>query len=55
MRELIADENSIARQEMYKYLDGIIQRYRNSKAVLTWELANEISLDADIMPGNKDL
>ena len=26
MRELIADENSIARQEMYKYLDGIIQR-----------------------------
>ena len=53
MRELIADENSIARQEMYKYLDGIIQRYRNSKAVLTWELANEISLDADIMPDTK--
>lgn len=53
MRELIADENCVARQEMYKYLDAVIQRYRNSKAVLTWEFANEITLSADILPGEK--
>jgi hypothetical protein len=52
-RELLTDENCASRKHMNEYLDFIIQRYRNSPAVLTWELANEITLLADVNPDTK--
>lgn len=38
-RELIGDENCEARQKMYRYIDAVVQRYKESRAILTWEIA----------------
>lgn len=46
--ELVNDENSISRQNMYKYLDKIINRYKDRDTILMWEIHNEANLEADI-------
>jgi len=49
-RELIADPNSRSRQEVYRYIDDVVNRYKNRKTVLMWEISNEVTLGADISP-----
>ena len=51
-RELMADPGSRGRQLLYRYLDETVARYKHRKAVLMWEIGNEITLNADI--GNAD-
>ncbi|HSV75166.1 MAG TPA: hypothetical protein VLH79_15515 [Chthonomonadales bacterium] len=52
MRELIANRNSRGRQLLYRYIDDVVERYRGRKAVLMWEISNEVTLAADI--GDQD-
>jgi len=47
-RELVANANSRGRQLLYRYIDETVERYRNRKAVLMWEISNEVTLQADI-------
>ena len=51
-RELMSDPASRGRQLLYRYLDETVARYKHRKAVLMWEIGNEITLHADI--GNAD-
>ena len=46
--ELVSDENSISRQNLYKFIDKLITRYKDEEAVLMWELHNEGNTLADI-------
>ncbi|AKJ63841.1 cellulase family glycosylhydrolase [Kiritimatiella glycovorans] len=52
-RELIADPESESRAALYDYLETAIPRYRNSRAVLMWEIGNELTNMADLQPGSK--
>ena len=52
LRELIANPDSRSRKEMYRYLDTIVERYKNRKTVMMWEIGNEITNSADISPEN---
>jgi len=52
LRDLVANPNSRSRQEMYRYVDDIVNRYKNRKTVLMWEISNEVTLAADISPEN---
>ncbi len=47
-RELIANRESRGRKLLYRYLDETVARYRHRKAVLMWEISNEVTLSADI-------
>jgi endo-1,4-beta-mannosidase len=47
-RELVANRNSRGRQLLYHYIDETVERYRRRKAVLMWEISNEVTLQADI-------
>lgn len=47
-RELIANPESRCRKMLYQYIDETVARYRERKAVLMWEISNEVTLDADI-------
>jgi hypothetical protein len=47
-RELISNPASRGRKLLYQYLDETITRYRKRKAVLMWEISNEVTLSADI-------
>jgi endo-1,4-beta-mannosidase len=47
-RELISNPASRGRKLLYRYLDETINRYRQRKAVLMWEISNEVTLSADI-------
>lgn len=51
LRELVADPASSSRKSLYDYLDDIVTRYRDSKAILMWEVTNELTLFWDIQPG----
>jgi sugar phosphate isomerase/epimerase len=51
-RELVAKPDSRGRQLLYRYLDETVARYRNRKAVLMWEITNELTLNADIGDNN---
>ncbi len=53
LRDLVANSNSRSRQEMYRYLDDIVNRYKNRKTILMWEISNEMTLTADISPENR--
>ncbi len=46
--DIVADRDSESRQNVYKYLDMFISRYKDRKSVLMWEIKNEGSLDADV-------
>jgi hypothetical protein len=48
LRELIANPDSRGRKLLYRYLDDTVARYRHCKAVLMWEISNEVTLLADI-------
>jgi hypothetical protein len=48
LRELVANPESRNRQLLYRYIDETVARYRNRKAVLMWEISNEVTLQADI-------
>ena len=47
-RELIANPDSRGRQLLYRYIDETVARYRDRRAVLMWEISNEVTLMADI-------
>ena len=47
-RELVADPESRSRKLLYRYIDETVARYKNRKAVLMWEISNEVTLCADI-------
>lgn len=47
-RELMADRDSRGRRLLYRYIDETVRRYKHRKAVLLWEVGNEITLSADI-------
>jgi hypothetical protein len=53
LRELIAQPESRSRQLLYRYIDETVARYRHRKAVLMWEISNEVTLQADIGDGNR--
>src|SRR5579859_926911 len=52
-RELMANPNSRGRQLLYRYIDETVARYRRRKAVLMWEISNEVTLSADIGDANR--
>ncbi|MCC6444489.1 MAG: cellulase family glycosylhydrolase [Armatimonadetes bacterium] len=52
-RELVADPESRCRKLLYRYIDETVARYRNRKAILMWEIANEMTLTADIGDDNR--
>jgi endo-1,4-beta-mannosidase len=47
-RELVSDPESRGRKLLYRYIDETVARYRHRKAVLMWEISNEVTLAADI-------
>ena len=52
-RELVANPESRNRKLLYRYIDETVARYRHRKAVLMWEISNEVTLDADIGDGSR--
>lgn len=46
--DLVADANSESRQNLYKYLDKFINRYKDRDTVFMWEIQNEANLNVDI-------
>ncbi|HHT92004.1 MAG TPA: cellulase family glycosylhydrolase [Clostridiaceae bacterium] len=46
--DLISDRDSVSRQNLYKYLDEFIGRYKDRKTILMWEILNEGNLHADV-------
>jgi hypothetical protein len=52
-RELIADPEARGRRLLYRYLDETIGRYKARRAVLMWEISNEVTLQADIGDSNR--
>jgi hypothetical protein len=51
LRELVGNPDSKSRQALMNYLEDFIPRYKNHKAIGMWEITNELTLQADIMPG----
>jgi len=51
LRELVNNPNSASRKSLNTYLDDIVKRYKNSNAILMWEVTNELTLEWDIQPG----
>lgn len=51
LRELVANPQSSSRKTLYGYIDDIVTRYKKSKAILMWEVTNELTLSWDIQPG----
>ena len=47
-RELAGNPECRGRKLLYRYIDETVARYRGRKAVLMWEISNELTLDADI-------
>jgi hypothetical protein len=52
-RELISNPESRGRKLLYQYIDETVARYRHRKAVLMWEISNEVTLLADIGDTNR--
>ena len=52
-RELISNSESRGRRLLYHYIDETVARYRQRKAVLMWEISNEVTLLADIGDANR--
>lgn len=53
VRELVADSTSVSRQMLYQYIDETVNRYKNRRGVLAWEVSNEMTNKCDIMPGTR--
>ena len=52
-RDLISNAESRGRKLLNRYLDETVARYRHRKAVLMWEISNEVTLSADIGDDNR--
>jgi hypothetical protein len=52
-RELVSNPESRGRKLLYRYIDETVARYRHRKAVLMWEISNEVTLQADIGDRNR--
>jgi hypothetical protein len=52
-RELMSNAQSRGRQLLYRYIDETVARYQQRKAVLIWEISNEVTLEADIGDHNR--
>jgi hypothetical protein len=52
-RELVSNPESRGRKLLYRYIDETVERYRQRKAVLMWEISNEVTLQADIGDSNR--
>jgi len=48
LKELVSERENINRKLLDRYLDFVIDRYKQSPAVLMWEIHNELTLSADI-------
>jgi len=46
--ELFGNPNSRSRKLCYEYIDEVVNRYKNNRAVVMWEIDNELTLQADI-------
>ena len=46
--DLISNPNCRSRQNVYDYIDIVINRYKDRDTVLMWEVNNELSLEVDI-------
>lgn len=53
LRELVGDSTSASRQLLYQYIDETINRYKNRRGVLAWEVSNEMTNKCDILPGTR--
>lgn len=53
LRELVADSTSASRKMLYQYIDETVERYKNRKGVLAWEISNELTNKCDIQPGTR--
>jgi hypothetical protein len=53
LRELVSNPESRGRKLLYRYIDETVERYRRRKAVLMWEISNEVTLSADIGDSNR--
>ena len=52
-RELVSNPESRGRKLLYRYIEETVARYRHRKAVLMWEISNEVTLSADIGDANR--
>jgi len=52
LKELMANPGSRSRQEAYRYVDEVVNHYKNRKTIMMWEVSNETTDSADIMPEN---
>ncbi len=52
-RELVSNRESRSRKLLYRYIDETVARYKHRRAVLMWEISNEVTLDADIGDANR--
>ncbi|MDX9748140.1 MAG: hypothetical protein RBT57_06530 [Paludibacter sp.] len=53
LRELVADSASSSRNLLNRYIDKTILRYKDHPSVLAWEVSNEMTNKADILPGTR--
>jgi hypothetical protein len=51
LRELVTNPKSVSRKLLNDNIDDIVARYKNSKAILMWEVTNEMTLFWDVQPG----
>jgi hypothetical protein len=49
----VADSTSASRYFLYRYIDEVINRYKNRRGVLAWEISNELTNTSDILPGTR--
>jgi hypothetical protein len=54
-RTLISNPNSQSRKDLYAYLTYTINKYKDRKGVLAWEVSNEMTLDVDVAPGIREM
>ncbi|HEY3322652.1 MAG TPA: hypothetical protein VGP72_19510 [Planctomycetota bacterium] len=52
-RELLSNPNARGRKLLFQYIDETVARYKHRKAVLMWEISNEVTLSADIGDRNR--
>ncbi len=50
MKDLVANPQSRSRKYLFQYIDDMVNRYKNRKTILMWEITNELTLEADIAP-----
>jgi endo-1,4-beta-mannosidase len=48
LRELVANPDSASRGRLYAYLNDVVQRYKDRKTIVMWELDNELTNSVDI-------